>query len=325
MALTLRFWGVRGSIPRANSPAEVVENLKSVFQEFARSGAKASDVLGFIDGQPINRLGGYGGDTTAVEFESQNERIIIDGGTGIRSLGLKLLEGPCGKGAGKVHIFFTHFHWDHIMGLPFFTPIYIPGNEIHFYSPDPDLEMVLRTLFRKPFFPVPFEALRSKIVFHKLPPRTVHLQGDLKITPYLLDHPDPCWGYRIEHDNKAVAYCVDTECTRSTREELGPDLNLYKDAQLMVFDAQYSMKEVYDRINWGHSVAAMGLDIAFREKIRRVIFTHHDPAASAQKISQVIEQTLVYHESERQIALRERGAETPVEWVFAYDGMQVVL
>jgi phosphoribosyl 1,2-cyclic phosphodiesterase len=252
-----------------------------------------------------------------LEVITKNQQLIIDGGSGIRLLGYELMGGPCGKGEGEVHIFFTHFHWDHLIGLPFFTPIFIPGNKIHVYAVQPDLKEVFQTLFKKPYFPVPLDRLGSKIEYHSLEPRKPFVLGGIGITPYLLDHPDPCWGYKIEKDGLVYSHCVDTECTRATREELGPDLPLYQGVDTMTFDAQYTLMETIEKVNWGHAAASLGLDIAMREGIRRVIFMHHDPASSEEKIATAENQARRYYKGQI-----KRGPDLhKVEWQFAYEGM----
>src|SRR5690606_23912279 len=134
----------------------------------------------------------------------------------------------------------THFHWDHLIGLPFFIPIFIPGNKIHFYAPHDDLEENIRLMFRKPNFPVEFENLGAQIFFHKLEPRKTRKFWDMNVTPYQLDHPYPCWGYKIEKNGKIFSHCVDSAMTRVSREDLGDDLPLYQDADIALMDAQYT-------------------------------------------------------------------------------------
>ncbi len=295
--------------------------MHDLLKEFVASGqGKGSDPGAFMATLPPSRLGGYGGNTPCVEIETGKIQVIVDAGSGIRNLGYELMQGECGKGRGEAHIFFTHFHWDHLIGLPFFTPIFIPGNVIHVYAVQPELESVFHTVFRKPFFPVPFESLGARVVFHRLAPRAPFKIGDLSLTPYELDHPDPCWGYRIESGGKAIAYCVDTECIRLSREELGPDLALYQNADLMIFDAQYTLKESLEKVHWGHSTALCGLDIAMREGIRKVLFMHWDPAASDEQIELAETQARLYYQNQLRTSQRRGQPVGQVEWTFAREG-----
>lgn len=323
--LQVKVWGARGSLPSPPTPVATESRIRELFQLFFDKGfQKKHEIEPFFAQLPRHMFGGYGGNTPCIEVLAGTQRIIIDGGSGIRPLGYELLSGPCGKGTGEVHILFTHFHWDHLIGLPFFTPIFIPGNSIHVYAVQPELPEVFKTMFRKPYFPVPLESLGSKIIYHALEPRKTFELGGIKVTPYQLDHPDPCWGYRFEKDGKVFSHCVDTECTRTTREELGPDLGLYQNVDLMIFDAQYTLMETIEKVNWGHAAASLGLDIAMREGIKRVLFMHHDPASSNEKIAAAEAQARRYYDSQVKQAQRSGGAPLhAVEWQFAYEGQTI--
>lgn len=270
-------------------------------------------------------LGGYGVATTCVEVQAGRSQIIIDGGSGIRNLSEQIMSGTTGRSKGPFHIFMTHFHWDHVIGLPFFVPNFIPGCEVHYYAVQSELAELIRGLFRKPYFPVPFEALKAQIHFHVLPERQSVKIDDFTVTPYKLDHPDPCWGYKVEGGGKAYAHCVDTEGTRVTREDLGPDLPLYQGIDLMYFDAQYTLPELAEKANWGHSAAQVGLDIALREGIKKVLFAHHDPGARIEHVLELKRQTREYYESRLRFA-NEQGEKLPaVAWDFAHEGLEVIL
>ena len=279
----------------------------------------------FVDELPHEIKGGFGGNTACIEVFKDDEHLIIDGGSGLRELGADWMSKGFAKSGRDTHLFFTHFHWDHLIGLPFFSPIFMKGQTVHLYSVQPDLQDVIKTVFKKPFFPVPFEKLEGKIVFHKLEPRKkIQVQG-FDITPYQLDHPDPCWGFRIERDGKVYAHCVDSEATRVTREDLGLDVALYENADLMLFDAQYTMMEAVEKMNWGHSAAPIGLDIALRENIKQVYFAHHDPGAGDEKIVDAERQTrdylTAYTEQQRRAGKQVRS----IDWGFAREGQEVAL
>ncbi len=315
----VKLWGVRGSIPRPEIPQLMHQRITRLLEDFSES---KKDVATYLNSQSPTTISGFGGNTTCIEVKNGDNRIIIDAGSGIRELGLSLLAGPLGRGQGEAHLFFTHFHWDHLIGLPFFIPIFLSGNKIHLYAVQPELETVVRRLFERPYFPVAFAELGTEIFFHKMAPREkVKIQG-FEVTPYELDHPDPCWGYRIEKNGHSYAHCVDTECTRQTRDELGPDLGLYQKADLMLFDAQYTLTEAVDKANWGHAVASFGLDIALREGIKKALFAHHDPFATADKIAAAEAQARAYYES-RFEELRKLGENPqPVDFSFAIEGME---
>ncbi len=324
--MRVKLWGVRGSLPAPLSPENLEARLKDLLQDFfARGHRDASQIDAFLASIPPHRRGGFGGNTACVQVSTDAASLIIDAGSGLRRLGETMMGGPCGLGRGEAHILFTHFHWDHLIGLPFFIPIFVPGNQIHLYSVQPELEAAVKMMFTKPYFPVPFEQLGAKVHFHRLEPRVPAAFGDLTYTPYRLDHPDPCWGFRFEHAGKTFSHCVDTEATRLSPADLGPDLPLYQGVDLMIFDGQYTLLEVTEKINWGHAAAPIGLDLAIREGIKRILFMHHDPAASDDKIADAERQTREYFQAYQESA-RAAGRPAPsVEWAFAQEGMTVAV
>ena len=326
MSMQIKLWGVRGSLPSPLIPNEIEARVRETQTEFLRRGLKSPDQIDeFLRSLPAHQFGGYGGNTACVEVTTKTQTILIDAGSGLRRAGDLLLNGPLGRGQGEAHIFFTHFHWDHIVGLPFFTPIFIPGNRIHFYAVQEDLEENIRAVFRKPTFPVPFEKLGASLHFHRLEPRQTFQRGDLQMTPYRLDHPDPCWGYKIQCEGKTFAYCVDTEATRASQEDLAEDLPLYQGVDAMVFDAQYTILDAAERVDWGHAAAAFGLDIAMREGIKRVYFVHHDPAADDKRVFEAEQQARDYYQSRLQAAKTPGSKLQPVEWEFAQEGTLIHL
>lgn len=325
-SLNIKYWGTRGSLPSSMLPGEWGLHFEGLLRGFFASGYRDSSQVGkYIDSIEIPHIGGYGSSTTCVEVSSPHGQVIIDGGSGIRVLSERIMTGSYGRPRGPFHIYMTHFHWDHVIGLPFFTPHFLPGVQIHYYAVQPELEQLIRGIFRKPYFPVPFENLASKIHFHVLEPRKPFQIDDLTLTPFQLDHPDPCWGLKVESGGKTYAHCVDTEGTRVSREDLGPDLPLYQNVDLMYYDAQYTFPELADKANWGHSAAQIGLDIAFREGIKKVLFAHHDPGASIQTIQEIKRQTQEYYQWRLETA-RENGDNVhDVAWDFAHEGMEIKL
>ncbi len=318
--MRVRLWGVRGSLPTPISPEQMRWRVQEVLTQFERlrEGNVAVNADTFLDTLPNHLLGGYGGNTSCAEVNCGSTRLLIDAGSGLRGFSELMMQTEATT--NEYHLYFTHFHWDHLIGLPFFVPLYMKGKTIHIYAVHEDLEDILKTLFKKPTFPVPYEVVRSQIKIHPLQPRQKFKIGDLELTPYQLDHPDPSWGVRVEGDGKALAWAVDSECTRTSREELGEDLKLYQDADLLVFDAQYSFSEALEKINWGHSSAPIGIDLALRENVKLALFAHHDPSATDENIFQAEEHTRhYYHELVK--ARKRAGLSVPdLKWRFAREG-----
>lgn len=326
MSINLKFWGVRGSIPSAPTPADWTYHIEGVLRNFFALGYRdPSQISKYMQSVDVALMGGYGAATTCVEIQSARSQLIIDGGSGIRNLSEKIMSGTTGRSKGPFHIFMTHFHWDHVIGLPFFTPHFIPGCEIHYYAVQPDLEKVIRSIFCRPNFPVPFEALNSKVFFHILEPRKTFKIDDFTLTPYKLDHPDPCWGLKVESCGKTYSHCVDTEGTRVTRDEMADDLPLYQGVDLMYYDAQYTLPELAEKANWGHSASQVGLDIALREGVKSVLFSHHDPGTRVEHVQELKRQTKEYYESRQRFASQNSEMLPSVNWDFAFEGLEIKL
>lgn len=323
--MKVRLWGVRGSLPTPSTPEQIRKQLENVLAQFERAREANADITArtFLDTLPPYLVGGYGGNTSCAEVTHGSSRLIIDAGSGLKAFSDYIMNSD--PGLNEFHLYFTHFHWDHLIGLPFFVPMYAKGKTVHIYAVHDDLEHSLRTLFRKPNFPVPYEVVKNQIRLHRVAPHQKFKVGDLQVTPFQLDHPDPCWGARVEAGGKSLAWAVDTEATRTSTETLGADIGLYKEADLLVFDAQYSFSEALEKINWGHSSAPIGIDLAIRENIKTVIFAHHDPAASEEHIHQAEEQTRQYF-AELIKARRRAGLPIPnLLWRFAREGDMIEL
>ena len=181
-------------------------------------------------------------------------------------------------------MFFSHMHWDHIQGFPFFKPAFIPENHFDLYGGKnltTNLAETLAGQMNFPNFPVTLEQMASSMVFHAFHDGQVVDLGDgVTVKPLRLNHPNGCYGYRLEHGGKAVTYCTDTE-HRST-----PDpnvLELAKNADLFVYDAQYTPEEYEGRagnmskVGWGHSTYEVGADLAKQAGAKRLVLFHHDP------------------------------------------------
>lgn len=313
--MRILFTGVRGSLPRGNPPAKnYLSNLELLF-EFQKSEKEPADFLKSLD--PF-KYQGIGCDTTNlfIEDDDQKNFLMIDAGTGIMNTIGTIFKRYSLK--PEINILITHFHWDHVMGLNFFSPMYIPGKVINFWSPHDDLEDNIKRLFRKPHFPVPFEALGSEINFIKMEPRKSYKISTFNVSCYQLDHPDPCWGPRIEKNGKVFSHAVDTEAERRTRAELGIDAPFYEDVDLLHFDTPYLEREVsQDNKGWGHASVDRALEIAKEFNIPEITFGHFTPEVDYEKLCEIRNHCKhaydQYDEEFRQ----------NTKYTFSYDGMVV--
>jgi phosphoribosyl 1,2-cyclic phosphodiesterase len=180
-----------------------------------------------------------GGNTACVEVTAGDSRVIIDAGTGLRQLGdERMAHGPRAS-----TILLSHLHWDHISGLPFFTPVYVPGHTVEIMSgPNGVMPLAdaMRELFRAPFFPVDYAQLGGNLVTRELKANDRFAVGAINVTMAKLNHPDPVYGFRLEHGGRAIVYATDTEhyaCVDPTLAKLAAG------ADVLIYDAQYTPAE----------------------------------------------------------------------------------
>jgi phosphoribosyl 1,2-cyclic phosphodiesterase len=261
----------------------------------------------------------FGGNTLCTEIDDErNGRVIIDSGSGLVRAG----DAQMKLGATEYHIFQTHFHWDHILGFPFFLPAYIPGMRIHIYFVHVKGEKDLKVQFNGANFPVLWKQLGATIEFHPMKIYQHAQVGDLRVTPFCLDHPGGSFGYRVESGGRSVVVGIDGEYKRISRAELGKDLFAYQDLDALIFDAQYELDELASRYDWGHCTPTVGAELALREGIKNLILAHHDPKASYAKIARMQDDTKKY--VKRNITSHSKTwkeGETGPTVHSAYDGM----
>ena len=251
----IRFWGVRGSTPTAD-PA----------------------------------TWRYGGNTACIELTTpKGARIILDCGTGLRVLGNYLAANPQANGHGpapqQAHILVTHYHWDHIQGIPFFAPLYAPQNHFHFYSfrskylGRDSLKQVFETQMAYPYFPVDLSAMCAKRDFTEISGEDNFQLDDARITVRWLNHPQGCLGFRIETSAGVIAYTTDNEPGDAALDANIAELADHAD--IFVNDAQYTPEQLDgERKGWGHSSWREGTRIAREARVGNLVLFHHDPDSS---------------------------------------------
>ena len=264
--MEIRFWGVRGSV--------------------ATSGAHVARI---------------GGNTSCVEVTSQGHRLILDAGTGIRGLGEAMLrEG----GAPQALMLWSHLHWDHVQGFPFFGPAWHPGARLTLKGPGMDggraLREVLAAQMQPPTFPVPLAAMRGGLDFADALSDQAFEYGPFRITPFDLPHPQGCLGYRVEADGRSFVYATDVELSLHTlTAQLARHL---EGADALALDAQYTPDE-YDgkqggpKRGWGHSTNIEAARVAAACDVRRLLLFHHDPAHNDEQVEAMAEEARNHFEA----------------------------
>jgi phosphoribosyl 1,2-cyclic phosphodiesterase len=226
----------------------------------------------------------YGGNTPCLEFLAPDgTRFILDCGTGLRMLGNRWSPGNSASPA-ETHIFVTHYHWDHIQGLPFFAPLYVENNEFHLYSfrskflGHDSLRQVFETQMAQPYFPVDFSAMSAKRKFREVEGGESFLVGKNKVTARHLNHPQGCLGFRIETSAGTIVYATDNEPGDPVFDK--SLCQLAEGADIFVNDAQYTPGQLATKAGWGHSSWKEGVKVARAAGAKALVLFHHDPEST---------------------------------------------
>lgn len=270
-SMRIRFWGVRGSIA-CPGPDTVI----------------------------------YGGNTACLElrFGEKQRLVIVDAGSGIRPLGNQIARNDSQNGPIRADIFLTHTHWDHIMGFPFFSPIYIPGTELNIYGPvtfeDEPLEEIVGGQLRYRYFPVMYSELSATIRYRHLVESRLDLGDGITVATKFLNHTLLCLGYRFEYQGKTLCTAFDTEPFRNfftdiamkdqpdpaliergaaaAREENIKLNEFFNQADVLIHDAQYTKTEYESsKKGWGHSPMEDAIETALAAGVKKLVLFHHDP------------------------------------------------
>ncbi|MCW5730231.1 MAG: MBL fold metallo-hydrolase [Alphaproteobacteria bacterium] len=238
---SVRFWGVRGSI--------------------ACSG-------------PCNVR--YGGNTSAVEIRCGSQRLLFDAGTGVRYLGDEIK----GEAPLDLDIFFSHTHYDHVCGVPFFGPFYDPRNRFRVFAghlaPALSLREVLCGMMQPPLFPVPLEVFKAELTFHDFAAgETLYPRPGIAVRTAPLNHPNGATGYRIEYAGRSICYLTDTEHVIGRPD--GNILGLIQGADIVIYDAMYTDETYPAKVGWGHSTWQEGVRLCDLAGVGRFVAFHHDP------------------------------------------------
>ena len=246
--MKVKFWGVRGSIP--------------------------------VPGPKTSK---YGGNTSCVELNCDEKTIIFDCGSGVRALGLDIVERDFVEENGKkeLYVFFSHVHWDHIQGFPFFRPTFEPEYELNIYSSlhsGVDIESALRGQMEKPYFPIRLKDMPAKMNFNEIKIGEDIQIGRIEVKSVSLNHPSGSVGYKIICNNKSVAYITDHEHNERSKQRL---VDFLKETNKVIFDAHYTPEEYSGadgsggRKGWGHGTWKDAVELCRAANVDQLILTHH--------------------------------------------------
>ena len=316
------FWGTRGSLPVAAEGAAIREKIKyALLKANGRRFDGAGAVERFIDSElEFPTRATYGGNSSCMEIIGGDHYTLCDMGSGLRCFGQQIIR-KHGPSQPQIYNFFmSHVHWDHIMGFPFFMPAYILGNTIRIHGGH-DLT-VLEEAFRRqqstPCFPVQWQHLGANIDFVHLDPDRWHDIDGLRVKLKLQPHPGGSYGYRFEQHGKALVYSTDAEHKLQSETETQAMVEFYRNADLVVFDAQYSLNEmVTSKEDWGHSSNIVGVDLCLRAGVKHYCMFHHEPAHSDETLHKILGETRRYAEIV--------GDGHPLQISAAYDGLVIDL
>jgi phosphoribosyl 1,2-cyclic phosphodiesterase len=291
----VKFWGVRGSIPTPLTADKLRSRIAAVLQR-ARPADLASPETreAFLSRLPPYIFGLVGGNTTCIEVRDDGGgMVIVDAGSGIRELGFDVARRR--ESVREHHVLITHYHYDHLQGVPFFDPILHKENTVNFYSPVPRLEEYIRGQLKAPYFPVGMDALPATVRYRVLKGRSIALSG-MEITWRKMKHPGDAYSYRFASGGHSIVFATDSEITEAEFQDTEENRRYFKGIDLLILDSQYTLQESLNKMDWGHTSYSLAVDLAARWGIKTLALFHHEPQYADKKVYAMLRSANWYRE-----------------------------
>ncbi|MFC1580569.1 MBL fold metallo-hydrolase [Thermodesulfobacteriota bacterium] len=307
--MEVQFWGTRGSLPASVSTEDIRVKIKTALEIALEKGlGTETSIDGFMEAElPFWVKGTYGTNTPCLEMRDGDDVIIFDAGSGLRDFGNHFLKTHGFATPRNFHIVLSHIHWDHIQGFPFFVPIYLEGTQITIYGCHPELRKAFSTQQSTPLFPVELKDLAANVGFEVLSTGEWHDIAGFRVLPKEQNHPGRSFGYRIEKSGKTIIYSTDSEHKNESEEDLKPFVEFFREADLLVFDAQYTLADSWTvKEDWGHSSNVIGIELSQEAGVKHLVLFHQDPNLRDQDLDKLLE------DSRKLAALLHKGSSMEV-------------
>ncbi len=289
------FFGVRGSIATPLRPDQIQSKISAVVSQITEKDVQSEDAKQrFIANLTPDLFGTVGGNSACVRVVlDSGDKIILDAGTGIRGCGKEYQ----GTSNNVFNLLITHFHWDHLQGLPFFDAAFNPTNTINIYSTSENAKELLSAQMSQPYFPVPMEAFTKNIFYHCIEELEQFIIGDAKIMCKKMFHPGFSYAYKIQENGKTFIHATDVELQQIDFQRSIEADNFFGNADVLVLDSQYTVDDALQKENWGHSAFCYAIDFAHLFNIRELYLFHHEPTYDDKKLYSILKSAQWYSDN----------------------------
>lgn len=314
--MNIRFWGVRGSVPTPLTSEQVQAKIAAAVSRISPEDLESEDSrMRFLASLPPWIYGTVGGNTSCIELKSETgAEFILDAGTGLRALS----KHGAPPDSRHYHLFFSHFHWDHIQGLPFFEQAFDPRTRIDVYSAFPAAERILSEQSRRPYFPKSgsWEAVRNQFHFHLVKADEPFFVSGIRVECHKMRHPGNSYSWSFTENGKKFIYSTDVELQQKDYDRTLAANRFFENADILVLDSQYTVEEGLLKENWGHSTFCYAIDFAETWNVRRMYLFHQEPAYDDRKL---------YHILRSGKAYEDYNSRCGVELYLAQEGEEITL